>query len=103
MQFEDFDKKIKEAAEHHHPAYDENAWTKMETLLDEHLPVKKDDRRRFVFLLLFLFLIGSGAFLLFLYENIKSRGVAKEQTATRAADPSSPVATANPPAAKSIS
>ena len=35
MQFDDFDKKIKEAAEHHHPAYDEKAWDKMEKLLDQ--------------------------------------------------------------------
>ena len=46
MQSEEFDKKIKEAADHHHPAYDEKAWMKMEKLLDTHLPQKKDDRRR---------------------------------------------------------
>ena len=67
MQFDEFDKKIKDAAEHHHPAYDEKAWEKMEMLLDEHMPVKKDDRRKFIFLLLFLFIIGSGAFLLIRY------------------------------------
>ncbi len=61
MQFEDFDKKIKEAAEHHHPAYDEMAWDKMEKLLDKHLPQKEDKKRRFIFfLLLFLFLGGAG-------------------------------------------
>lgn len=55
MQFEEFDKKAKEAADHHHPAYDEQAWTKMEKLLNKHLPQKGDDRRRFLFfLLLFL-------------------------------------------------
>ena len=60
MQFEDFDKKIKEAAEHHHPAYDEMAWDKMEKLLDKHLPQKEDKKRRFIFfLLLFLFLGGA--------------------------------------------
>ena len=67
MQFDEFDKKIKDAAEHHHPTYDEKAWEKMEMLLDEHMPVKKDDRRKFIFLLLFLFIIGSGAFLLIRY------------------------------------
>ncbi len=61
MQFEDFDKKIKEAAEHHHPAYDEMAWDKMEKQLDKHLPQKEDKKRRFIFfLLLFLFLGGAG-------------------------------------------
>ena len=41
MQFEEFDKKIKEAAEHHHPAYDEQAWGKMNKLLDKHMPQKE--------------------------------------------------------------
>ncbi|MES1214059.1 MAG: hypothetical protein ABUT20_00970 [Bacteroidota bacterium] len=65
MQFEDFDKRIIDAAEHHHPAYEEKAWEKMETLLDKHMPVKKDDRRRIIFFLFLFVSIGSGAFLLF--------------------------------------
>jgi hypothetical protein len=61
MQFEEFDKKVKEAAGNHHPAYDEQAWRKMENLLDKHMPQEKDDRRRFLFiLLLFLVLGGTG-------------------------------------------
>jgi len=64
MQFEKFDNKVREAAEHHHPAYNDKAWEKMEKLLDEHLPQKEKKRRRF-FLLLFLFLLlGSGGWLL---------------------------------------
>jgi len=63
MLFDDLDKKIKEAAEQHHPAYDERAWQKMEKLLNEHLPQQKDDRRRVVFLVLLFLLIGGGAFL----------------------------------------
>ncbi len=63
MQFEDFDNKIKEAADHHHPAYDENAWARMEKLLNKHLPQKKDDRRRFIFFLLFFLLLGGSAWL----------------------------------------
>ena len=63
MQSDDFDKKIKEAAEHHHPAYEEKAWEQMEKLLDKHLPVEKDDRRRIIFLLLFLLLGGVGVYL----------------------------------------
>ncbi len=58
MLFEDFDKKIKEAADQHHPPYDEKAWRKMEKLLDQHLPQQKDDRRRILFFLLLLLLIG---------------------------------------------
>jgi len=64
MQFEELDKKIKEAADQHHPAYDEKAWQKMERLLNEHLPQPKNDRRRIIFLLLFLLLAGGGSFLL---------------------------------------
>lgn len=62
MLFENFDKKIKEAADQHHPAYDEKAWQKMEKLLDQHLPRHKDDRRRILFALLLLLLIGGGTF-----------------------------------------
>ncbi len=61
MQFENFDKKVKEAADRHHPAYDENAWKKMEKLLDKHLPEKKDDKRRIIFFLLLFMLLGGGA------------------------------------------
>jgi hypothetical protein len=63
MRFEDFDKKIKEAADQHYPAYDEKAWKKMETLLDVYLPRQKDDRRRIIFLLLLFFLLSGGILL----------------------------------------
>lgn len=58
MQFEEFDKKVKEAAENHHPAYDEQAWAKMHKLLDKHLPEKDERRRRFAWLFFLLFLLG---------------------------------------------
>jgi hypothetical protein len=61
MLFDNFDKKIKEAAEQHHPAYDENAWRKMENLLDQHLP-RQNNRRRFFLLLITVLVIGGGAF-----------------------------------------
>lgn len=61
MQFEEFDNRIKEAADHHHPAYDEQAWAKMEKLLNKHMPVKKDRRWGIVFFLLFLGLLLGGA------------------------------------------
>lgn len=63
MQSEHFDKWVKAAADQHHPAYDEQAWGKMEKLLDKHLP-QKDSKRRFAFLLLFLFLLAGGGWLL---------------------------------------
>jgi hypothetical protein len=64
MWSENLDKKIKEAAEQHHPSYDEKAWQKMAKLLDKHLPQEENDKRRFIFfLLLFLFLGGGGIYL----------------------------------------
>jgi hypothetical protein len=64
MRFEDLDKKIKEAADQHHPAYDEKAWQKMEKLLKEHLPQPRKDRRRIIFFLLLTLLIGGGTFMI---------------------------------------
>jgi hypothetical protein len=64
MQSEEFDNKVREAADHHHPAYDEKAWGKMEQLLDKHLPQEKDDRRRIIFFLLLFLLLGGGAWLI---------------------------------------
>ena len=69
MQSEEFDRKIKEAADNHHPAYDEQAWMKMEKLLDKYLPQKKDDRRRFIFFLLLFLLLGGGAATVFFTGN----------------------------------
>jgi len=70
MQSEEFDKKINEAAEHHHPSYNEGAWNKMEQLLDKHLPQKKDDRRKYI-LILFLFLFTGGGLYLMLAKPWK--------------------------------
>jgi hypothetical protein len=61
MPFEENDMRIQEAANQHHPAYDEKAWDKMEKLLDKHLPVEKKDKRRIVFWLFLLMLAGGGA------------------------------------------
>lgn len=73
MLSEEFDKKIREAADHHHPAYDEKAWSGMKKLLDRHLPEEKDDRRRYFFFLLF-FLLLSGAAWFFLGRQGGSSG-----------------------------
>lgn len=64
MQSEEMDNKIREAAEHHHPAYNENAWPEMEKLLDKHLPQKKDDRRKYLLFLLLFLVAGSGVWLM---------------------------------------
>ncbi len=59
MPDEEIDKIVKEAANQHHPPYDDTAWGKMEVLLDKHLPQKKDRRKPILFLLLFLLLGGA--------------------------------------------
>jgi hypothetical protein len=79
MLFDNFDKKVKEAAEQHHPAYDENAWRKMEHLLNEHLPQQKD-RRRFFLLALTVLLIGGGAFFLLSRPHATKSDEVAEQT-----------------------
>lgn len=81
MQFEDFDNRIKDAADNHHPTYDEKAWDKMEALLDKHMPQQEKKRRRFFFFWLFaLLLLGSGAAWLFIDKPWK-----KEEPATAVA------------------
>jgi len=79
MQFEEFDNKAKEAAEHHHPAYDEQAWAKMEKLLNKHLPQKEDRRRRFLFfLLLFSGLAGAGLIIAKPWKNNKKMAATEQ-------------------------
>ncbi len=56
---EEMDHIIREAANNHHPAYNDKAWEKMELKLDKHLP-QKTDRRRLIFFLLFFILLGAG-------------------------------------------
>lgn len=80
MPFDDLDKKIKEAADHHHPAYDEQAWLKMKKKLDKHLPEKKDDRRRLLFLLFGLLFLAGGAF--FIFNKNTGEKVRPQNTAT---------------------
>lgn len=64
MLSEDFDKRIRDAADHHHPAYDEKAWAGMKKLLDKHMPEEKEKKRRFIFILLFPLLLAGIAWLL---------------------------------------
>ena len=80
MQFEEFDKKIIEAADHHHPAYDENAWTRMEQLLDKHLQKEDDGRRRIIFFIFLFLLLGGGS--VWLFSNKPWSGN-KKQTADK--------------------
>jgi hypothetical protein len=61
------DKRIKEAADHYHPEYDDTAWQKMEQLLNEHLPVEKE-RKRIFFLIPLVLFIGCLLLLIGLYN-----------------------------------
>ncbi len=98
MLFDNFDKKIKEAAEQHHPAYDENAWRKMENLLDEHLP-RQDNRRRFFLLAFTVLLIGGGAFFFISRPHAKNSdsvvqkndGATNTQTQAENSDKNAPI------------
>jgi hypothetical protein len=58
MQDEEIDKIIVDAANQHHPPYDDTSWKNMEQLLDKHLPQKEGKKRAFLLLLLFLLLGG---------------------------------------------
>ena len=59
MQDEEIDKLIKDAANQHHPPYDDSAWGKMEVMLNKHLPQKKDRKKPLLFLLFSLLLGGA--------------------------------------------
>ncbi len=65
------DKKIRDAAGNFQPAFDESAWQKMEQLLDENLPQKKD-RKRLFFFLPFLLILAGFIFFIFFYNNSDS-------------------------------
>jgi len=72
------DQVIREAANNHHPAYNDKAWEKMELQLDKHLPQKKD-RRRYIFFLLFFLLLGAGTFLVLNNRSGNSKNIATEK------------------------
>lgn len=76
MRSEDFDKKIKDASEHHFPAYDETAWGKMNQLLNEHLPRQKDRRRRFLFILFTVLFIGGATSIILINKQPASPSLA---------------------------
>ena len=79
MQFDKFDNKAREAAENHHPPYNEQAWAKMEKLLDKHMPQEEDDRRRVLFfLLLIIGLGGAGLFIAKPWKGKQTRAAATQ-------------------------
>lgn len=72
MQDEELDKIVQEAANQHHPPYDDSAWDKMEQLLDKHLPQQKDRKRPAFLLLLLLLLCGGTLFFTLVYPGLNS-------------------------------
>ena len=72
MSFDELDKKIKEAADNHHPSYAEKAWDKMEGLLNKHMPEEKQKRRGAFILLLLLLLIAAGGGSYYIFSKSKS-------------------------------
>src|SRR5436853_520560 len=65
---EEINKKIKDAADQYHPAYDDAAWNKMEQMLNEHLPRKKD-RRRIIYFIPFIALLAGILFFVLFNKN----------------------------------
>jgi hypothetical protein len=64
MSFEEFDQQVNDVSEKHHPTYHEDAWGKMQQLLDEHLPVTRERKRRgWILLPLLLLLLTGGYFI----------------------------------------
>ena len=59
-QMDHMDEWIREAANNHHPVYDDQAWKKMEELLDKHLPLKENRRRPTIIFLFLLLFAGAG-------------------------------------------
>lgn len=62
MSFEDLDQQINDAADKYHPVYREEAWSRMLTLLDKHLPQERKRKRRVLFFIPLLLLLGTGGF-----------------------------------------
>ena len=81
MQDEQIDKLIRDAANQHHPPYDDTAWGKMRAILDKHLPQKKDRKNPLVLLLLFLLL--GGTIITVLLQPWKSKPGTAETTNTK--------------------
>jgi hypothetical protein len=79
---DDINKKIKDAADQYHPAYNDTAWNKMEQLLDEHLPQKKD-RRRIFYLFLPLVLLVAGVAFFAISRKTTSTSAASEITSIK--------------------
>jgi hypothetical protein len=77
MPDEEIDKVVRDAANQHHPPYDDGAWGKMEVLLDKHLPQKKDSKKPIFFWLFFLLLGGA---IFFAVQNFTTKNTTAGNT-----------------------
>lgn len=57
----DLDRLSRDAAEHYDVESSASGWERLESKLDKELPVKKKDRRRFIFWLFFIALLSGGS------------------------------------------
>ena len=98
MPFEEFDNKLREAADNHHPGYDEKAWSKMNQLLDRHLPQQKKDRKGLLLLLLLFAVLAAGGYSYFYSGSQPSSNetIAVNGTDHKTGQPESPVKPATP-------
>ncbi len=82
MRFDLFENRVREAADNHHPAYDEFAWRKMRRLLDQHMP-EKERKRRFLFFLPLILFLGGGTWLALEYSGKRINPQAENQETKR--------------------
>ena len=66
---DEINKKIKDAADQYHPAYDENAWDKMKLLLDQHLPIENKRKRKYFLIPLIALLLGGSCFIIYYLQT----------------------------------
>jgi len=82
MKPDKFDIKIQEAAAQNEAAYDEQAWSAMEKLLDEEMPQKKKDNKKLFWWFLLLCILISGLWLtLRPGENLRVATIPEKATA----------------------
>jgi hypothetical protein len=79
MSFEELDKKIRDASDMHQPSYNEKAWTKMERMLNRHLPQKKEYKKRYFFWVI-AFLVSTPLLMIWLSRDLPEN---KDGTHTR--------------------
>jgi len=78
---DEINKKIKDAADQYHPAYDENAWDKMKLLLDQHLPVENKRKRKYFLIPLIALLLGGSFFIIYYMQtNFAAKNSQKTET-----------------------